>query len=132
MKENLEYYTFALLQFCPVLFAFLVLLRNRDTQKNKVMNYSIVGSVLGFTIGIIGYFTTCFTYTAQNLNKQLIDVLIVVLLIGSVWLFIFGILMAIFNPNQKKIAVSMIITAIITFIIGFGTCFANFTLGPMH
>lgn len=132
MNENIEYYTYVLLLFSPILFAFLVLLKNRETTQNKSLDYSIIGSIIGFIVGAIAYFNYVFSYTPEKLNKQLIDVLIVVLLVGSLWVFLFGLLMAIFNPNQKKIAITMIIGSIITFIIGFGTCFSNFTLGPMH
>lgn len=132
MKENIEYYTFTLLQFCPFLFAFLVILNNRETTKNATLRYSIVGSLIGFAIGVIGYFNYIFIYTPDNLNKQLIDILVIALYFGGVWLFFFGLFMAIFNPNHKKIGVIMIISSVIMVVIGFGTCLANFSLGPMH
>ena len=132
MKENIEYYTFALLQFCPILFAFLVIINNRESAKNAVLRNSIIGSALGFVIGIAIYFEFIFEYNANNLHKQLIDILILVLYLSGIYLFFFGLFMAIFNPNQKKLGVIMIITSVILVIVGFGTCLANFSLGGMH
>ena len=132
MKENIEYYTFALLQFCPILFAFLVIINNRESAKNAVLRNSIIGSALGFVIGIAIYFEFIFEYNANNLHKQLIDILILVLYLSGIYLFFFGLFMAIFNPNHKKLGVIMIITSVILVIVGFGTCLANFSLGGMH
>ena len=132
MKENIEYYTFSLLQFCPVIFAILVLIYNREKQSNNSLKYSIWATIAAFLLGVFGYFQYIFTYNEFNLKKQLIDVLVATLLLSSAWLFVFGLLMAIVNPNHKKIGVTLIITSIIVFIIGFGTCFANFSLGNMH
>lgn len=132
MKENIEYYTFTLLQFCPILFALFVILNNRETSKNMVLQRAILGSIIGFLIGVFGYFQFIFEYAPHRLNKELINILVATLLLGSVWLFVFGVLMAIFNSNQKKWAVILIISSIVSFIIGFGTCASNFSMDGMH
>jgi hypothetical protein len=134
MKENIEYYTFALLQFCPILFAVLVILNNRETGKNVVLRNSIIGCIVGSIIGIVLYFNFIFraVYTPRSLEKDLIDVLVIVLYALGIYLFFFGLFMAIFNPNQKKLGVIMIITSVILVVIGFGTCLANFSMGSMH
>ncbi len=46
--------------------------------------------------------------------------------------FLTGVIMAIVSKTNRKTAVKMIIFSIIGFIIGFGTCLANLSLGNMH
>jgi hypothetical protein len=46
--------------------------------------------------------------------------------------FLFGLIMAIFSKEKKKLGVKFLIGSVIGFIIGFGTCLANFSLGGMH
>lgn len=53
------------------------------------------------------------------------------LVLGSVFAFIVGFFM-LFNDKTRKLGLKIFIISIITFIIGFGTCAANFSLGNMH
>jgi len=50
----------------------------------------------------------------------------------SVIAFLFGIVRLIFISDDKKLSLKIILFAVIAFVIGFGTCAANFTLGNMH
>lgn len=50
----------------------------------------------------------------------------------SIIAFLVGIFRLIFISDNKKISLKIILYAVIAFIIGFGTCAANFTLGNMH
>jgi hypothetical protein len=50
----------------------------------------------------------------------------------SVIAFLVGIGRLIFISDDKKNSLKIILYAVIAFIIGFGTCAANFTLGNMH
>ena len=50
----------------------------------------------------------------------------------SVIAFLFGIVRLIFISDDKKLPLKIILFAVIAFVIGFGTCAANFTLGNMH
>lgn len=50
----------------------------------------------------------------------------------SIIAFLVGIFRLIFISDDKKISLKIILYAVIAFIIGFGTCAANFTLGNMH
>lgn len=47
-------------------------------------------------------------------------------------LFLVGLIMIIASEKSRKIGIKLLIGSIITFVIGFGTCFANFSLGGMH
>lgn len=46
--------------------------------------------------------------------------------------FLVGLITAIVSKPNRKLAVKLIIFSIIGFIIGFGTCLANLSLGGMH
>jgi hypothetical protein len=50
----------------------------------------------------------------------------------SVLAFLIGIVRLIFVLENKKLSLKIILYSIITFVIGFGTCAANFSLGSMH
>jgi hypothetical protein len=50
----------------------------------------------------------------------------------SVIAFLIGIGRLIFISDDKKVSLKIILYSIIAFIIGFGTCAANFSLGGMH
>lgn len=50
----------------------------------------------------------------------------------SVIAFLVGIGRLIFISEDKQLSLKIILFSIIAFIIGFGTCAANFTLGNMH
>ncbi len=50
----------------------------------------------------------------------------------SVISFLVGIIRLIFISDDKKLSLKIILCSIIAFVIGFGTCAANFTLGNMH
>ncbi len=50
----------------------------------------------------------------------------------SVIAFLFGIVRLIFISDDKKLSLKIILYAVIAFVIGFGTCAANFSLGGMH
>lgn len=52
----------------------------------------------------------------------------IVIMVLSIIAFITGFFMAIFSKVNRKKGVSMLIWSIIFFIIGFGTCVANFKL----
>ena len=55
----------------------------------------------------------------------------IMLAIVSVIAFFIGFLM-LFWKSQQKLGVKILVSAIIGFIIGFGTCLANFSMGNMH
>ncbi|MCD0468599.1 hypothetical protein [Flavobacterium sp. JAS] len=50
----------------------------------------------------------------------------------SVIAFLVGIGRLIFISDDKKVSLKIILYSVIAFIIGFGTCAANFSLGNMH
>ncbi|WP_417940572.1 hypothetical protein [Flavobacterium sp. RS13.1] len=50
----------------------------------------------------------------------------------SVIAFLVGIIRLIFVSSNKKLSLKIILFSVISFVIGFGTCAANFSLGPMH
>ncbi|MDR7372263.1 hypothetical protein [Flavobacterium aquidurense] len=50
----------------------------------------------------------------------------------SVIAFLVGVLRLIFISDDKKTSLKIILFSIIAFVIGFGTCAANFSLGNMH
>ncbi|SNR83566.1 hypothetical protein [Flavobacterium sp. ov086] len=50
----------------------------------------------------------------------------------SVIAFLIGIGRLIFISDDKKVSLKIILYSVIAFIIGFGTCAANFSLGGMH
>ncbi|MFH6964802.1 hypothetical protein ACHRVK_19695 [Flavobacterium plurextorum] len=50
----------------------------------------------------------------------------------SVIAFLVGILRLIIISRDRKTSLKIILFAIIGFVIGFGTCAANFKLGNMH
>ena len=50
----------------------------------------------------------------------------------SVVAFLIGILRLIFIQDDKKVSLKIILYSVIAFVIGFGTCAANFSLGGMH
>ena len=50
----------------------------------------------------------------------------------SVIAFLIGIGRLIFISDDKKVSLKIILYSVIAFIIGFGTCAANFSLGNMH
>lgn len=53
------------------------------------------------------------------------------LVLGSVFAFIVGFFM-LFIEKSRKTGLKLMLISVITFIIGFGTCAANFSLGNMH
>jgi hypothetical protein len=53
------------------------------------------------------------------------------LAIISVVAFVVGFIM-IFFESRRKLGLKVMLFSVIGFIIGFGTCVANFSLGPMH
>ncbi|MEO8238428.1 MAG: hypothetical protein ABI793_09370 [Flavobacterium sp.] len=50
----------------------------------------------------------------------------------SVMAFLFGIVRLIFISDDKKLSLKIILFAVIAFVIGFGTCAANFSMSGMH
>lgn len=50
----------------------------------------------------------------------------------SVIAFLIGIVRLIFISDDKKLSLKIILYSVIAFIIGFGTCAANFSLSGMH
>ncbi|OXA75833.1 hypothetical protein SAMN05444397_10218 [Flavobacterium aquidurense] len=50
----------------------------------------------------------------------------------SVIAFLVGIGRLIFISENKQLSLKIILFSVIAFVIGFGTCAANFTLGNMH
>jgi len=50
----------------------------------------------------------------------------------SVITFLFGIVRLIFISDDKKLSLKIILYSVIAFVIGFGTCAANFSLSGMH
>jgi len=50
----------------------------------------------------------------------------------SVIAFLVGIVRLIFISENKQLSLKIILFSVIAFVIGFGTCAANFTLGNMH
>jgi len=50
----------------------------------------------------------------------------------SIISFLFGIVRLIFIADDKKLSLKIILYSVIAFVVGFGTCAANFSLGGMH
>ena len=50
----------------------------------------------------------------------------------SVIAFLVGIVRLIFISENKKLSLKIILYSVIAFVIGFGTCAANFSLSGMH
>lgn len=55
-----------------------------------------------------------------------------IMLLGSPFVFIAGLIVTAVNKNNRKIGLSMILGSVISFIIGFGICASNFGGGGMH
>ncbi len=55
----------------------------------------------------------------------------IILAIISIVSFCIGFIM-IFSEKQRKLGLKILLFSVIGFIVGFGTCFANFSLGGMH
>jgi hypothetical protein len=55
-----------------------------------------------------------------------------IMAIVSPFVFLVGLIIIIAFKKNRKIGIKLLIASLITFIIGFGTCFANFSLGEMH
>ena len=64
------------------------------------------------------------------MKDALVDISIM-LIFASAIAFITG-LFVLFIENKRKFAVKLLIGSVIIFIISFGTCFATFSIGPMH
>ncbi len=52
--------------------------------------------------------------------------------LASIIGFLIGIVRLIFVSDDKKVSLKIILYSVIGFVIGFGTCAANFSLGGMH
>ncbi|KUJ62796.1 hypothetical protein AR687_05200 [Flavobacteriaceae bacterium CRH] len=50
----------------------------------------------------------------------------------SVFTFLFGVCRLIFISDNKNKSLKIILYSVIAFVIGFGTCSANFSLSGMH
>lgn len=55
-----------------------------------------------------------------------------IIAIVSPFIFLVGLIMAIVSQEKRKLGIKLLIGSIILFIIGFGTCLANLSLGGMH
>jgi hypothetical protein len=62
------------------------------------------------------------------MREALFSLGIIVACISPIF-FLFGLIMAIFSEEKKKLGVKFLIGSVIGFIIGFGTCLANFSMG---
>ncbi|BDU27138.1 MULTISPECIES: hypothetical protein [unclassified Flavobacterium] len=52
--------------------------------------------------------------------------------LASVLAFFIGLFRLIFISDDKNTSLKIILYSVIGFVIGFGTCAANFSLGGMH
>ncbi|MBF4493098.1 hypothetical protein IR010_11145 [Flavobacterium sp. MR2016-29] len=52
--------------------------------------------------------------------------------LASVLAFFIGLLRLIFISDDKNTSLKIILYSVVGFVIGFGTCAANFSLGGMH
>ncbi len=55
-----------------------------------------------------------------------------VLLFGSPFIFIAGLIVTAVNKEKRKLGLYFVIGSIISFIIGFGICLNTFSMGGMH
>lgn len=55
-----------------------------------------------------------------------------ILAIVSSFVFLVGLIIIIASQKNRKIGLKLLIGSVIAFIIGFGTCFVNLSLGSMH
>lgn len=55
-----------------------------------------------------------------------------VLLFGSPFVFIAGLIITAVNKEKRKLGLYLVIGSVISFIIGFGICLNTFSLGNMH
>ncbi len=55
-----------------------------------------------------------------------------VLLFGSPFIFIAGLIVTAVNKEKRKLGLYLVIGSVISFIIGFGICLNTFSMGGMH
>ncbi len=55
-----------------------------------------------------------------------------VYMIFCIIVFVSGILVAIFNKEERKKGIKMMVLSVIAFLIGFGGCFAYLYLNPLR
>ena len=55
-----------------------------------------------------------------------------ILLFGSPFVFIAGLIITAFNIEKRKLGLYLVIGSVISFIIGFGICLNTFSMGGMH
>lgn len=58
-----------------------------------------------------------------QISMIIVGISTITFLIGFIMLFI---------ASKRKIALKILLYSVIAFVIGFGTCVATFTLGPIH
>ncbi len=66
------------------------------------------------------------------LNSDLLGSMGAIIALVSPFVFLTGLLMIIFSEKNRKLGIKLLIGSVIAFIVGFGTCFANLSLGGMH
>lgn len=66
------------------------------------------------------------------LNSDILGSLGAIIALVSPIVFLVGLLMTIFSAKNRKMGIRLLIGSVIAFIVGFGTCFANLSLGGMH
>lgn len=69
-------------------------------------------------------------YYLINMKETLVTIGIILAIISAI-AFIIGFFMLFFE-SQRKAGLKIMLFSVIGFVIGFGTCVANFSLGPMH
>ena len=55
-----------------------------------------------------------------------------VMLFGSPFVFIAGLIVTAVNKENRKLGLWLVIGSVISFIIGFGICLNTFSMGGMH
>lgn len=60
--------------------------------------------------------------------KESISVIAMIVALLSAIAFIFGLLRVLFINDDKKFSIQIMLYSVILFIIGFGTCYATFSL----
>ncbi|WP_445454554.1 hypothetical protein [Flavobacterium sp. 25HG05S-40] len=66
------------------------------------------------------------------LMSDIMGGIILFLLVVSPIAFIVGLIMIAASKEYRQLGIKIVIGAVIAFIIGFGTCFANLSIGGMH
>ena len=67
-----------------------------------------------------------------EIMNDFLQQLSMVMLFGSPFVFIAGLIVTAVNKENRKLGLWLVIGSVISFIIGFGICLNTFSMGGMH